>query len=503
MKRLDRSIADTQGVVSEPYPVKVLQFGEGNFLRAFIDWMIAQLNGKGLFGGRVTVVQPLAQGMIDVMAEQDSLYTLLLRGVQDGEVVVDRQIIDVIERGLNVYTQFDDYLKEAENPELRIIVSNTTEAGIVLRSADQPADAPPVSFPGKLLRLLRHRYDVFGGAQDKGFLLFPCELIEKNGDTLREVLMQLSKQWYPEDATFHEWLYSANVFFNTLVDRIVSGYPRAEADTLCETFGYEDQLIDTGEIFHFLAVEGPAEFKREFPLVQAGLNVKWCDDLTPYRTRKVRILNGAHTMTVLAAHLCGLETVEDCTKDPLFSRYLKHGIFEEIMPTLELPADELRSYGRAVLERFSNPYIRHLLLSISLNSVSKFKTRVLPSLLEYRQRKGEWPTLLTASFAALVLFYRGDSRAGDGMQATRALDGATYTINDDADVLDWFLSQWQQEDGQSLESCERLMTKVLQQSAFWGQDLADRQGLARQTAAALDAMLHDGVKSALSNMMEV
>ena len=423
-------------------PIKVLQFGEGNFLRSFIDWMIDEMNKQKLFNGRVSIVQPIEHGMIEELKEQDFLYTLLLRGIENGKEVVRKEIISSVARGLNPYTQYQEYLRESENPDLRIIISNTTEAGIELRKDDRPSDTPPVSFPGKLLRFMKCRFDFFKGDNEKGLLIFPCELIDRNGDTLKEVLKELALIWYPGDKEFHSWLLEANVYFNTLVDRIVSGYPKEEAEALCNEFGYTDRMITAGEIFHFLVVEGPLEYEKEFPLVTAGFNVKWCDDITPYRTRKVRILNGAHTMSVLAAHLYGLETVKDCIDDPLFSRYIRKGIFDEIIPTLDLPKEELEEFGAAVLERFSNPYIRHFVLSISLNSVSKFKTRVLPSLLEYYKRKHKLPRLLTFSFAALVLFYRPESSEGTLLKGRRSVDGEPYDIMDSPDVLEWFFKLW-------------------------------------------------------------
>ncbi len=493
MRTLNRSVATASGVTPRDLPVRLLQFGEGNFLRAFIDWMVAEMNDQGLFNGKVALVQPLEHGMVDMLAQQDYLYTLLLRGIEEGEVVVRQRLIDVIERGLNVYTQFDDYLKEADNPDLRIIVSNTTEAGIVLRAEDAPTDAPPISFPGKLLRLMKRRYDCFGGDPAKGLLLFPCELIDRNGDTLKAVLTELAGLWYPGDATFLTWLTESNVYFNTLVDRIVSGYPRDEAADLCAEFGYTDNLVDTGEIFHFLVIEGPREYEPEFPLVSAGLHVKWCDDMTPYRTRKVRILNGAHTMTVLAAHLYGLATVKQCMDDAVVSRYVSKGVLEEIIPTLDLPEEELLAFGQAVMERFSNPYIKHFLLSISLNSVSKFKTRVLPSLLEYERRRGELPELLTFSLAALVLFYRGQERGETCLKATRAVDGAAYEITDSPEVLDWFYDLWQGETVSDAAAGSALMAQVLAREEFWGLDLTTVAGLTEKSGGYLAAMVAEGV----------
>ncbi|MDC7231935.1 MAG: tagaturonate reductase [Spirochaetales bacterium] len=504
MKELNRNTAVEMNLPESSYPVRILQFGEGNFLRAFMDWMVQGMNTKGLFNGKVSVVQPLAQGMLPMMEEQDYLYTLLLRGVQNGEVTVEKEVVQVLERGVNPYEDFSAYLAEAENPDLRIIISNTTEAGIVLRSEDKTEDTPPVSFPGKLLVLLKKRFDHFNGDLSKGFLFFPCELIEKNGTKLKEVLLELAGQWYPGNTDFISWLEEANLFFNTLVDRIVSGYPADEVESLWEEAGYKDNLMDTGEIFHFLAVEGPVEYEKEFPLVQAGFNVKWCDDLTPYRTRKVRILNGAHTMTVLAAWLYGLETVKNCMDDEVVSEYIRQGIFDEIIPTLDLPADELAEYGGAILERFSNPYIKHLLLSISLNSVSKFKTRVLPSVLEYISRTGENPKLLSFSLAALVLFYKSENPGlyGASLSAVRPLDGKEYVIKDSPEVLDFFFHLWKGKTGASREEAESLMEAVLKKTEFWGQDLNLLPGFRDLTASYLSSMVIEGVPAVMKNLAE-
>ncbi|MDT8391890.1 MAG: tagaturonate reductase [Lentisphaeria bacterium] len=497
MEPLNRATAAELGAAVRQLPVKVLQFGEGNFLRAFIDWMIQGMNDQGLFNGGVTVAQPIEHGMVQTLNEQDGLYTLLLRGIRNGEVVVDTSVIQSITRTVNLYTRFDDYLREAENPRLRVIVSNTTEAGIEFRRSDRPTDAPPTSFPGKLLRFLKYRFDVFNGDAAKGFLLFPCELIDRNGDTLKQIVTELARQWYPDDTAFQTWLIQANVFFNTLVDRIVSGYPRDEAEALCHHFGYRDKLIVAGEIFHFLVVEGPLEYEPEFPLVTAGFNVKWCGDMTPYRTRKVRILNGAHTMTVLAAHLYGLETVKNCMDDPVLAKYARQGVFEEIIPTLDLPRKELEEFGEAVLERFSNPYINHLLLSISLNSVSKFTTRVLPSLLEYQKRKGTLPRLLTFSLAALILFYRGIRRGDIAIIAERQVDGEPYEVKDSPDILDFFWTLWNSES----DLGERVQT-VLSRDDYWGMDLNTVPGLTSAVAAYLEQMIRDGVPAAVRRVTE-
>ncbi len=502
MNVLNTAVAKEAGFEKKARPVKVLQFGEGNFLRAFIDWMVDEMNSQGLYDGNVSVVQPLAQGMIGMMKEQDYLYTLLLRGIQKGEVIVKKKIIDVIDRAVNPYEDFSAYLAEAENPDLRIIISNTTEAGIEYRKEDKPSDAPPASYPAKLLLLMKKRYDIFKGDMSKGFLLFPCELIDRNGDNLKKVLVQLTEDWYAGDKAFMEWLTGANVFFNTLVDRIVSGYPRDEVETIWEENGYRDNVVNTGEIFHFLVIEGPTEYEKEFPLIQAGLNVKWCDNMTPYRTRKVRILNGAHTMTVLAAYLYGLETVKDCMDDEILSAYVKKGIFEEIIPTLDLPAEELAEYGGAILERFSNPYIKHFLLSISLNSVSKWKTRVMPSLVEYIERKKALPELLSFSLAALTLFYRGTKADDRCLNASRVVDGKAYEVNDSPEVLDYFAGLWSGKTAATAEEATAIMKDVLSRTDFWGQDLSEKAGLAELTGSYLQKLASGSVRDVMTALVK-
>lgn len=478
-------------------PERILQFGEGNFLRGFVDWMINGANEKGLFNGRVVVVQPLRQGLIEVLNRQDGLYTLYLRGIQDGRVVEEKSIISSISRGIDIFSQFDEYLKCAENPYLRFIISNTTEAGIAYNPADRPDDRPPASFPGKLTVFLNRRFRHFDGAADKGLIIMPCELIDRNGDNLKSIVIQLAKEW-GLGKEFITWIESSNYFLNTLVDRIVTGYPGDEAGKITEELGYKDNLLDTAEIFHLWVIEGDKRFSGELPLTNAGLNVIWTDDMTPYRTRKVRILNGAHTMTVLAAYLYGLDTVRECMDDDVISTFMKKGIFEEIIPTLDLPEKELLDFANAVIERFMNPFIKHYLLSISLNSTSKYKTRVLPSILEYVNRKGELPEVLTFSMAALIAFYRGTELRENSLIGNR--QGKEYKINDDTPVLEMFSELWRDyEAGKS--GSVKLVLEVLSKKDIWGIDLNALPGFTLTVADHLHKIITCGMKAALSEVL--
>ncbi len=378
---------------------KIIQFGEGGFLRGFVDWIIQLTNEASDFNGEVVVVQPIEKGMCDMLEKQNCEYTHIMRGLKSGEEVVDIKKIDVISRCVKPYENFESYLSLAENSDFRFIVSNTTESGIAFSKDDTPEKAPFVTFPAKVALLLKKRFDSGLG----GFIFLPCELIDKNGETLKKYILDYAQLWeYGED--FKDWVESENIFCNTLVDRIVTGYPKDERIDL----GYEDNMLNTSELFHLWVIEGPNSITEEFPFDKANLNIIVTDNLERYRTRKVRILNGAHTSMIPYAMLEGIETVEDCMKDGNMSNFVKSCVYDEIIPTLDLPKEELKSYADDVFERFQNPFIKHLCASISLNSVSKFKVRVLPSILEYIKRTGNMPQNLIKSFAKLIEFYKTD-----------------------------------------------------------------------------------------------
>ncbi|MBQ8683986.1 MAG: tagaturonate reductase [Clostridia bacterium] len=376
---------------------RVIQFGEGGFLRGFVDWMLQILNEETAFEGSAVVVQPLPQGMCDRLEEQNCVYTHVMRGLEKGQLVVEKKRIDVISRTVKPYEDYAAYLALAEQPELRFVVSNTTEAGIVYEAGDKLSDTPPKSFPAKVTALLYKRFSM--GLP--GFIFLPCELIDKNGEALRACILRYAADWQLGEA-FVRWIEQENVFCNTLVDRIVTGYPKEEQIDL----GYEDAMLNTSELFHLWVIQGPKTLLEELPFDKTGLNVIVTDDLELYRTRKVRILNGAHTAMIPYAMLEGIETVRDCMENEQMAAFVRACVFEEIIPTLDLPREELESYANSVFERFCNPCIRHLCASISLNSVSKFKVRVLPSLLEYIRRTGEVPSHLLLSLYKLIHFYK-------------------------------------------------------------------------------------------------
>lgn len=436
----------------------VIQFGEGGFLRGFVDYFFQKMKDQGLFDGSVVVVQPIEKGMCEMLMKQNCEYNLFLRGIDNGEVVDEHTHIDVISRCVNPYADHAAYMELAENPDFRFIVSNTTEAGIVFEADNKFEDAPAKSFPGKLTQLLYKRFQL--GL--KGFIVLSCELIDHNGEELEKCCLQYADLWNLGEA-FKAWLKEENDFCSTLVDRIVTGFPRDEHAALCERIGEQDNMMDTAEIFHLWVIQGQHE--DELPLQKAGFNVVWTDNVDPYKKRKVRILNGAHTSMVLGAHLYGLETVGECLKDERVSALLKKCIFDEIIPTIGDTEDN-RKFGAAVLERFSNPFIKHLLLSIALNSVSKFKARVLPTILEHKEQFGVYPQGLTFSLAALIAFYRTDA------------------ANDSEDIMAYMKTA--------------SVADILKKEEYWGQDLSGMgvdvekwYGLIREKgmAEAYDAVL--------------
>ncbi len=440
---------------------RVLQFGEGNFLRGFVDWMFDRLNKEynGDFG--VVLVQPLPTGLVDMINGQDGLYSLYLRGLQDGERVEETRVVDCVTRGINPFRDTDDFFACALNPDMRYIVSNTTEAGIEYKPNQNENEFDSLTFPGRLTLFMKKRFDAGLG----GFVLLPCELIDKNGDCLKECVLK-----YADDfgcgADFKKWVEDENEFTNTLVDRIVTGYPRDTAKAMEEEFGYLDNVIDTAEIFHLWVIEGDKKYAEELPFTKLGLNVVWTDDVTPYKKRKVRILNGAHTMSVLAARLAGLETVGEMMNDDDFLKYINKGIFEEIIPTLDLPEDELESFANAVIERFNNPFIKHYLLSIALNSVSKFKVRVLPSLLEYKNTYSKLPQVLTFALAALIVFYRGEE------------------ANDDAEIMEYMKTA--------------SVADILKREDYWDTDLSF---MSDEISAYVTGIEKNGMRAAVKEIL--
>ena len=468
-------------------PERVLQFGEGNFLRAFVDYFIDCMNEKAGFNSKVCVLQPIPYDARERFNSQDCLYTLFLRGQENGQKVNKKRVISALSRCLNAYLDFETYMECAANPDLRFIVSNTTEAGIVYDPECKFEDTPANSFPGKLTQFLYKRFQL--GLP--GFIILSCELIDHNGDELKRCVHEYVKQWGLGDE-FDAWVDAENIFCSTLVDRIVPGYPRNEASRIWEELGYEDDNLDTGEIFGAWVIEGPQSIKDELPFEKAGLPIMVVDDVTPYKQRKVRILNGAHTSFVLGAYMAGQDIVRDCMKDEVIKGFMNKTLYEEVIPTLDLPKDDLLNFAAAVSERFANPFIDHQLLSISLNSTSKWKARCMPSLLEYVKRTGKLPSCLTFSFAAYMDFYRAGKEKGDAcLKAQRG--GEPFEIKDDEWVLDFYLEH-KDDDNAALAAA------VIGNEQMWGSELKELDGFEEAVVRYLDLIDQVGMHEAMKQV---
>ncbi len=467
LQKLNRETAG----IKQNFQIKVLQFGDGNFMRGFMDWIIDILNEKANFNGAVQIVRPIRNTKEVRKFEQDGLYHVAQRGLLDGNTISETRLITCVTSAINPYSDFALFLKSAENPDLQFILSNTTEAGIAFSSNDSSIYSIPESFPGKVTLLLYQRFNFFNKDVHKGVVFIPCELIENNGDSLRTVILQYIDSWnLPYD--FKEWVITCNTFCNTLVDRIVPGFPKADAIEIQQSIGYEDMQLVMVEPYYSLVIEAPDHVRKMFPTEQAGLTVKFVADVTPYRISKVRILNGAHTALVPIAYLRGLRTVKESIHDAYVNEFLLKAIHEEIIPTLDLPEKELKKFATDVIERFQNPFIRHELMSISLNSISKFKVRVLPTILAYEKRTGKLPERLLQSLAALIVFYRGNWH------------GHAIPLNDSPGVLSFFRDAW------DTNGAEGVVQKVLSNISFWDCDLTKINNLNDQVTQKVNEIMH-------------
>ena len=465
--------------------IKIMQFGEGNFLRAFVEWILQDLNDKGAISADVVVVQPMPLGRVKDIAAQDGLYTLRLEGIDKGERVKKSEIIDVIGDCVNPFTEYDKFLGYGESEDLQIIISNTTEAGIALDPTDTDFTICPKSFPGKLLALLKRRYDKFGGDPDKGLAIVPCELIDNNGDELYKVLTELAKI-NNMDEKFIEWMQTANHFTSTLVDRIVPGYPKAEIPEIQKETGYIDNNVVKGEIFHLWVLKKEPFVQKVLPADSTGLNVIFADDIKPYKQRKVKILNGSHTALVPVAYLCGIDTVGESMADPTIGKYVRDFIFDEVNPTIDLPQDQMTAFANSVIERYQNPFIRHELMSIALNSTTKFKTRLLPTLLDYVRIFGKLPEHLIFSFAAIIEFHKGKRGEED------------IALKDDPSYLEFWHKLWADFNGDYLA----LAKKALAWTDAWDMDMNTiHPDIAAKVAERLEDIDKNGMRDAVERFV--
>ena len=495
MAQLNYSVLEQSGYdgfILKSAPEKVMQFGEGNFLRAFVDDFFDIANEKVGYNGKVVLVQPIAPGLADLINKQEGLYTLYLRGSEKGVKVDDKRVISACSRCINPYGDWDGVLELARSQDLEIIVSNTTEAGIVHDNESAFDQVPPNSFPAKLTRVLFERFT----AGQKGVVILSCELIDNNGKELLRCVNQYIDDWKLSD-DFRKWVNEENIFCSTLVDRIVPGRIRdpKEVERLAAENGYDDPLTDVGEVFGVWIIEGPQWLEDKLPFKAAGCPVHVVPDVTPYKKRKVRILNGAHTGFVLGAYLAGFDIVRDCMHNENILGYMNKMLYEEVIPTLPLDKQDLLDFAAAVQDRFNNPFVNHELMSISLNSTAKWKARNMPTLLDYIKTNGKLPTCLTMSLAAYIAFYSNDVQAlTDAGLVCKRPKGNEYTVSDDRWVLEFY---WAHKD----DSAEDLVHAVMTNKDMWDQDLTQIEGFEAAVLAGLKLIRTEGAEAAYKSCL--
>ena len=482
------------GYILKDAPVKVLQFGEGNFLRAFVDYWFDMSNEKVNWNGKVALVQPIAQGLTRLINEQEGLYTLYLRGSENGEKINRKRVISVVDACYNPYDETDwaKIIEIAKSDDLEYVASNTTEAGIVYDPESSFDQVPPTSFPAKLTVLLYERFK----AGKKGVVILSCELIDNNGKELQKVCNQHIDDWnLGED--FKEWMNNECLFCSTLVDRIVPGRIRdpKEVEELTKEHGYDDPLLDVGEVFGVWYIEGPEWLEEKLPFKASGLNVHVVPEVAPYKKRKVRILNGAHTGFVLGAYLAGQDIVRDCMHNDTIRGFMNKMLYDEVIPCLPLDKADCENFAAAVTDRFNNPFVDHLLMSISLNSTSKWKARNMPSFLEYIEKFGKLPEALTMSLAAYIAFYSSNiqRREEDGLICVRP-KGNEYKIQDDGWVLDFYYDHKDADD-------KTLVHDVLSNEKMWDQDLTQIEGLEEKVLKDLELIRTEGAEAAYKSVL--
>lgn len=472
MKKLDKS-----AVLTSPRPVKIMQFGEGNFLRAFVDWMIDAANKRGLMDAGIVVVQPLEGGMVDMLKKQDCLYHVYLEGIKDRQMVKEVALVEAIQDAVNPYTEFEKYLRYALSDDLQMVISNTTEAGIAYHDDEDIFVQPSRSFPGKVTALLYSRFKHFNGDSSKGLTFICCELIERNASTLKEYVLRHATRCQLGD-DFVAWVNGACTFCDTLVDRIVPGFPKENIDEIKEELGFDDNLVVKGEYYHVWAIAGNAAVQKLLPLDDAGLHVLFMDDIKPFRDKKVRILNGSHTALVPVALQLGFKTVKEAFDDADVEAFVNTMVAKEVLPAINEDPEVLSQFADSIIERFYNPAIRHYLETISLNSLSKWETRNYPTLKDGFAASGVVPPLEAFSLAALLVLYSGKAEV-------------PFSPNDTKDHVEFIQKVW---DSSNVASS---VEQILANRSIWKEDFTEIGPLCQVVASFVSSILTKGMREAL------
>ncbi|WP_027386256.1 tagaturonate reductase [Chryseobacterium gregarium] len=464
-------------------PIKIVQFGGGNFMRGFTDYIIDRLNKEAGFDAGIVNIQPTPNGSVHKLEEQGNLYTLFTRGIKKGEIIDEKSVISAIQKSINPYVDYSSFLELAKEEELEFVFSNTTETGIAYDETETSYEGPHKNFPAKVAVLLHERYRHFNGAADKGLRIIPCELIENNAFALRDIILKYAQLWNLEEG-FAQWINQNNYFHNTLVDRIVPGYPKDDVESYEDQLDYEDKMMVVSETFLLFVIQDVANLKERIPFDKINEQILVVDDIQPYRLRKVRILNGGHTLMLAPGILAGKEIVKEAIDDQFIGTFLRDSIFNEINQTLGLDETELKDFAEEVFDRFRNPFIKHHLASIALYFVSKFKVRVVPSLLTYVERNNKLPLNLTFSLASLIRFYQG------------SFGEKSLPLNDEEAIVNRFKEIWKNED------YEVVSEQALSEKLFWDTDLTQVEGLKATVAKALYEIDHHDMETAYKNFIQ-
>jgi tagaturonate reductase len=463
-------------------PVKVLQFGEGNFLRAFVDWMIDIANERGVMHHGVVIVQPIEKGMTGALKRQDNLYHVYLEGIREKRPVKEIRLVTCVQDAVDPYTEYARYENYFLSPDLEITISNTTEAGIRYEEGEDIFAEPPASYPGKMTALLYKRFKHFNGAPERGLTVICCELIENNGSTLREHVLRHARANRLGD-DFTRWVSDHCRFCDTLVDRIVTGFPRENIDEIKAELGYDDNLVVKAEYYHLWAIGGAAceRVRTVFPLDRAGLHVLYMPDIKSFRDKKVRVLNGSHTAMVPVGLQVGCETVMDAFNHPLVERYINTMVAREVLPMIDEDRAELEAFAAGILERFYNPYIRHALAAISLNSLSKWEARNFPTVLDNYRRAGKVAGYSLFSLAALLVLYSGHA-------------AVPFTPNDTPEHVAFIRERWNN------ARVEESVRAIVENERLWTVPLAAVPPLIPTVAAFAREILEGGMEQALARL---
>lgn len=485
----NKIIVPDEGILK--LPEKVLQFGTGMLLRGLPDYFIDKANRMGIFKGRIVIVKTTSRGDVSAFGKQDGLYTLCIRGIQDGQKAEENIINSSISRVLNAEHEWQQILQCAHNLALQLIISNTTEVGIKLVN-DDIRHHPPVSYPGKLLSFLFERFNAFKGSEHTGFVIVPTELIPDNGKKLEAIVLELAHLNGLQD-DFIKWLQRDNHFCNSLVDRIVTGMPPdAIKNKIEKELGYEDRLLTVCEVYRLWAIEGNEYIKEIVSFAKADEGMLIEPDINLYRELKLRLLNGTHTLSCGIAFLAGIDTVKQAMDDDIIKKYIGRLMQYELGPSIpfEIDSDTVQNFILKVLDRFRNPHINHYWKNITLNYSSKMKLRCIPMLLNYCKKNGSVPELFALGFASYIYFMKAVKQ--DGNEFFGELNGEFYLIEDE--MAEKFYKLWQ------TLSCNEVVKHVLSDVMLWDKDLSAIPEFEQSVIEKLNNIIHNGMRAAIENV---